>query len=357
MTTVYTRHAEYTDKSQMPDVDYSKTWTARIYQQKLTTYRTLKVQTLQIIKQETDSNTIKEYKATDRLLHLAKPKVPKTQWWTSVGPNLMWGTQEMMWPIKDTTKNAEASERLRLLAEPKKDFLTGDKINRSLFYYSCGRSSVLWDVGDNAKNATTSERTFILSKHKEPHPDFNEGRPQFKYSCGRSSPIWAVSRAAQSCGEMPRTETLAKHKEVHPEYIPEKPVIREVTQSALLVSASDRVQQLATPKKRPEGPFREPGWPVTYAAKTASAGTRCLELARAKTIVEGYQLPREVEWPVSRAAKRAVATGRLDELAKPIIRASMDHVQFNPDAFLVKPLALTGAFPPRVEKLARPIER
>lgn len=91
--------------------------------------------------------------------------------------------------------------------------------------------------------------------------------------------------------------------------------------------------------------------------KNASASNRCTELARPKGLADGYQLPREVEWPVPRAAKRAVTTSRIEELAKPIIRASMDHVQFNPDAFLVKPFALKGSFPSRVDRLAKPIDR
>ena len=96
---------------------------------------------------------------------------------------------------------------------------------------------------------------------------------------------------------------------------------------------------------------------VANNAKNASASTRCLELARPKGVVDGYQLPREVEWPVPRAAKRAVTTARIEELAKPVVRASMDHVQFNPDAFIVKPFALNGSFPSRITSLAKPIDR
>lgn len=62
-------------------------------------------------------------------------------------------------------------------------------------------------------------------------------------------------------------------------------------------------------------------------------------------------------WPVSRAARRANATPRVEELARPVVRASMDHVQFNPDAFLVKESALKGVVPKRIETLAQPIDR
>ena len=82
-----------------------------------------------------------------------------------------------------------------------------------------------------------------------------------------------------------------------------------------------------------------------------------MELARPKGTVDGYQLPRDEKWGVTRAAKKASASGRLDELSKPLVRASMDHVQFNPDAFLVKETALKGAIPKRVHDLATPINR
>jgi hypothetical protein len=96
---------------------------------------------------------------------------------------------------------------------------------------------------------------------------------------------------------------------------------------------------------------------VSLSAKNASATERCSELSRAKTTTDAYQKPRDEMWPISRAARRATATPRVDELSKPLVRASMDHVQFNPDAFLVKESALKGVVPKRIENLARPLDR
>lgn len=96
---------------------------------------------------------------------------------------------------------------------------------------------------------------------------------------------------------------------------------------------------------------------IGLGAKNGAASSRCLELARPKGVTEGYLPAREVEWQVPRAAKRASATIRMDELSKPIIRASMDHVQFDPDAFNVKVSALKGTVPRRIEELAIPIQR
>ena len=48
---------------------------------------------------------------------------------------------------------------------------------------------------------------------------------------------------------------------------------------------------------------------------------------------------------------------RMSELARPIVRDTMDHVQFNPDAFNVSPAALKAKTSARIEELAQPIQR
>ncbi|XP_045189447.2 testicular haploid expressed gene protein-like isoform X3 [Mercenaria mercenaria] len=293
----------------------------------------------------------------ERLLQLSQPKEPKTEWYTSVGPHLRWGTQEMMWPIKKETLERGSTERLDLLALPKVNFMKGDKVNRPQFFYSCGRASVLWRVKNEAKDAVATERLQVLAEPKRPHKEYKDDRPQFKYSCGRVSPIVGVDRNAVSCGERPHITQLARHKTPHKDFKPERPIKTPISHAAMKAEASERILSLSTPKPRDEGPFREPKWGVSNSAKNATATSRCLELARPKPVVDDYKLPRDEQWPISRAAKRASSSGRIEELSKPIVRATMDHVQFNPDAFLVKPLALKGAFPPRIEQLSRPIER
>ncbi|XP_052773156.1 testicular haploid expressed gene protein-like isoform X2 [Mya arenaria] len=309
----------------------------------------------------------------ERLLQLSQPKEPKVEWYTSVGPHVRWGTQEMIWPVKPEALRADSTERLETLALPKVNFLKGDNINRSQFFYSCGRSSVLWKVRDSAKRSTSTERLNILAEPKRAHNEFKEDRnfrkythaekltfpniPQFKYSCGRQSPIWATKSMPSGGGDREYTSELAKHKRPHRDFKPEKPIQTTIPHAALKAEATERLLTLSTPKPRPDGPFREPDWEVPGSAKNATASSRCLELARPKPAVDGYLLPRDEQWGVTKAAKRASSTGRIDELSRPIVRATMDHVQFNPDAFLVKPLALKGAFPPRVEQLSRPIER
>ena len=48
---------------------------------------------------------------------------------------------------------------------------------------------------------------------------------------------------------------------------------------------------------------------------------------------------------------------RLCDLSKPIVRDTMDHVQFNPDAFNVSEAAKKARASSRIEELAQPIRR
>jgi len=73
---------------------------------------------------------------------------------------------------------------------------------------------------------------------------------------------------------------------------------------------SYHIDSLAQPKKRPDGPFRDPQWKVAQSALEASASDRLLELARSKRLADGYQPSREVVWRVGTGAKNAVASNR-----------------------------------------------
>ncbi|OWF51412.1 testicular haploid expressed gene protein-like isoform X2 [Mizuhopecten yessoensis] len=315
-----------------------------------------------------------DFDLRERLQELSRPKEPKVEWWTNVGPNVMWGTQEMLWPIRPEAKEATPTERVINLSTPKKNFQTGMHAGRPIFYYSCGRPSMIWENKSNVKEA--NERVSVLSTPKQPSREFtnqeikepyteqdlkrmypNVKRPQFLFSCGRSSPIWTVQKGALSAGDRPRTQNLAYPRPPHREFQPSRQVETIIAGSALSAAASERIQSLSTPKDRPHGPFRPPQWPVTPGARNAISSSRCVDLARPKATVEGYQLPRDEMWPVTRAAKRGSASGRLQELCRPVVRASMDHVQFNPDAFLVKETALKGVIPKRCDELAQPIQR
>ena len=88
-------------------------------------------------------------------------------------------------------------------------------------------------------------------------------RRQFLYSCGRNTPIWLVSKGAMQADDRPRTRQLSEPKQPPKEYEGARQIESIVPTNALKAQASERVQSLANPKKRPEGPFREPQWPVS----------------------------------------------------------------------------------------------
>lgn len=81
------------------------------------------------------------------------------------------------------------------------------------------------------------------------------------------------------------------------------------------------------------------------------------ELSQAKKLTDGYEPNRDVEWRVSRSALRAIPTERIRTLATPIVRDTMDHVQFDPLAFQVKESALKGRVSNRIHDLAQPVIR
>ncbi|XP_064631746.1 sperm microtubule associated protein 2-like [Lineus longissimus] len=293
----------------------------------------------------------------ERLITLARPKELKTIWITSQGPRVMWGTQDMLWPVTGAARSAEASGRVVELASPKKVFQTGVRVSRPEYVYSCGRSSVLYDVSPLAMRGSASERVAALASPKQPPKEYRDDRPQHVFSCGRSSPIWGVKEYS-GYEPTPRLEQLSTSKPPHSDFVPNRMVQTQIPIHALNGKSTSRLEALATPKNRPEGPFREPQWPVALSAKKASANQRCVELAKAKGVADGYVPNREEAlWHVSRGAKRATASGRVNELAVPIIRATMDHVQFDPDAFLVSQTALKGICSKRVEELAQPNQR
>lgn len=159
------------------------------------------------------------------------------------------------------------------------------------------------------------------------------------------------------CGERPRTASLAAPKCLHPQYELSRPIISIVSEGVKTYQATPHIEALATPKKRLGGPFRDPIWVVSKETMQASPSPRVLELAKHKRVMEGHQSSRSPIWRISSAAKKAVASKRMTELSTPIIRETMDLVQFNPDAFFVSETAKKAKASARVQELAQPLVR
>lgn len=293
-----------------------------------------------------------------RLVKLAKPKESKAVWMTSFWP-IVWGNQDMMWPISRGALTANASGRLMALATPKKDFQLDhpSKCSRGQYVYSCGRSSVIWDMQPSALKANISTRVSQLAEPKKSPPQHEEQREAYIFSCGRSSPIWQVSQTAKTAEERELTLRLAHAKRCHPDYRPGREVPWSVSEPAKRAVTSARTEQLARPKTRQDGLIREPTWRVSSASMRTVASARVQELSKAKQTVEGYLPCRETEWHITRNTLRAIASDRIQNLSKPIIRETMDHLQFNPDAFTVRETAKKATASSRVVELAQPIAR
>ncbi|XP_064382009.1 sperm microtubule associated protein 2-like [Halichondria panicea] len=290
---------------------------------------------------------------------LAIPKQSKAAWFTSFGQNVAWGNQEPMSPINPATLIAVPTERISSLARPKKHQLKPD-IYIPEFYYSCGRTSQIWQLNSSAMTASPSDRISYLARHKTAPAGHIEHRPQFVYGCGRTSSIWQSQPRARSWSNpvvRPRTAELARPKQTHSDYRPNRQVETIVSATAMSATPSEYIESLARPKSRPGGPFRDPQWTVPTAALQATPSDRVMDLAKPKRLADGYQLSREVVWRISTGAKNAMASNRLDDLSKPIIRDTMDHVQFNPDAFNVSEAAKKAKASARIEELSQPITR
>ncbi len=196
------------------------------------------------------------------------------------------------------------------------------------FYYSCGRNSQIWQLNSSAMTAFPSDRISYLARHKTAPASHIEQRPQFMYSCGRTSSIWHEQPRARSWSSpvvRPRTAALARPKQTHSGYRPNRQVSSDegislfyyfyqvetiVSATAMSATPSEYIENLARPKSRPSGPFRDPQWTVSTAAQQATPSDRVMDLAKPKRLSEGYQSSREVEWKISTGAKNAMASNR-----------------------------------------------
>eukprot|EP00918_Siedleckia_nematoides_P067453 GHVU01146862.1.p1 GENE.GHVU01146862.1~~GHVU01146862.1.p1 ORF type:complete len:338 (+),score=18.65 GHVU01146862.1:334-1347(+) len=291
-----------------------------------------------------------------RMAELATPKESRAIWVTSPSEKVQWGTQETLWPVSKKALSADASFRLLRLSTPKRNFQAYDQLNRPQFMFSCGRPSKIWA---SCPAMETSERITTLAQPKRVPEYYEDNRDNFLFSCGRSSPIWSVHDAAKSARQRSATNRLgqlAKSKNAPPDFIPNKGVQTIITQSALCAQLTPHLAKLSEPRPRPEGPYRDPQWNVSQEAKLCACTSRCGELARPKELPDEYR-PLRWKLTVPVAALKAQATKHIQDLACPVTRATMDHLQFDPNAFRVREAALKGRCSARTEELAAPIVR
>ncbi|XP_062984508.1 sperm microtubule associated protein 2-like [Elgaria multicarinata webbii] len=290
---------------------------------------------------------------SERLRELAKPKEAKDVW--NFSRKLVWGNQDMIWPLSSCTLMSRPSTRTLALAKPKTK-CDENLQNRSLFLYSCGRESEIWHRPPRLYSIMPSKRILQLAEPRECSTTYLKQRP-------RTCPQWPVSLSALSCKASQHILSLAQPRSLHPCFTLPRESETHISRAALRATLTPRTQRLSQPifKKHTlcydnrfkEAPIRE----VSLAAQQAMASPRVAELAKAEMLPGNCSPDRPAEWPVSAAAKHAVATPRLEELAQPPARAPTNFVQFNPEAFTVKESAKKTTCSERIKQLAQPTQR
>ena len=206
-------------------------------------------------------------------------------------------------------------------------------------------------------NASTkfllTDRQGQLCEPKPYHSSFAQDRP---------SPIWAVSAGAKSASASAGVLNLSKPKNLHPDWTARGPVQSVVTSGALKAVATERLSQLAVPKKCASLPVKEgTGWDysewsseISPAALKGVASSRVETLAEAKNTHAAYLPPCPVQSVVHPKTMSAKASSHICQLARPKDRKELEE---NPNVWKVSSGAKAAQASQRVCDLSQPIPR
>ncbi|XP_069868429.1 sperm microtubule associated protein 2-like isoform X2 [Dipodomys merriami] len=240
-------------------------------------------------------------------------------------------------------------KRIQALSRPKRQWGIPD---RAQYWYSCGRESVIWKVPHAALFTKPSKRIQKLAqpnKFKKQYPLYRPNSDYFPRECVRFTDPSA------------RILQLSMAKAIDPNYIPPKGLENRIPASALSAIATPRIIDLAHPRIKLEGLCYErersekPIRPIASAAMLAVPSPRITDLAKSKPVHPDYLPARDAKWPVSYAAIHSKVSPRILELANPNTRTPVNVTYYDPDAFKVKPAALTAHCSARVQQLAEPV--
>ena len=313
-----------------------------------------------------------------RIEQLAKPKVSKLEYLTGFNERqLVWGDKDSMWVLSPAALKARCGDRTKRLAKPKLDFK--DHTNEvHLYTFSCGRASPLQKLFNQNQNKTykNSDRINQLARPKT-LPSI--AGKLWTFSCGRESPIWSAIPKDKdghkvSCNRPSSSDMrMALPKMPHKDFAPNMELRQDGRLSEKFLMklkakgdgvCTERLMQLSEPKRsrrkemdyidsrHPEKEIR----PVHPTTRAYEATDNIQNLAKPKMCTSRY-VPDRFKWPVSRAALKFKANENTNRLATPVIRPSMEHTQYDADAFRVKTSALKAVCGPRLEELATPVHR
>lgn len=318
----------------------------------------------------------------NRIQILAQPKESKQEYLTNFSRSrCVWGDRDVMWKISPAALKAQASGKMIQLSQPKKDF-KDHKNEVHLYTYSCGRASPIREIRKISKSNSTSWNNERIKKLAEPKhlPGSTQPGKLWTYSCGRESPIWdkpSYSKTANRPSENDKRLALPKlpHKAFQPNRELRKdgrlPVqfIKKLKQKGDSL-CTERLEMLSQPKTSKEQDARWAGRKYLELGRPEKSirpvYKSCLEY-QASDIIENLAKPNtsrfknyecdRFEWPVSRKALKYKITPKIDEMATPVVRPSMEHTQYDMNAFFVKPAALKAKCTPRLQELALPTNR
>ncbi|XP_010294366.1 PREDICTED: testicular haploid expressed gene protein-like, partial [Phaethon lepturus] len=197
---------------------------------------------------------------SDRLLKLSEPKKYLAAY-LQQRPR-----QSPEWPVSPAALSYKASPRILELARPKvlhPEFLLAR------------------EVPTQVKNVTALARASSRLQHLA-EPRVKEVTCCYEHSFPESV-IRPVSKSAQKAIASPRTLELARAKRLHPEYVPMRDAEWPVTEAAKHAVATARLVELAQPCKRPPmslAQFNPDAFTVKETAKKATCSARIQDLAR-----------------------------------------------------------------------------
>ncbi|KAL3891499.1 hypothetical protein ACJMK2_003760 [Sinanodonta woodiana] len=199
-----------------------------------------------------------EITASARVQELSRHRPPHSAW---KGDRIT-----PIWPVSDSAKNATPTERIIALCEQKKIYAFLDR-------------SPYTEVSLGARSATASSRLEMLAKPKIKEDRFGIKETQW----GQYIPVPDTAMKARATE---RIESLAQYKPYHKEFKNERPVQWPISESALKVLPTMRLQQLSRPRSRTMIKDDYDPYKVTFAARKARPTPRLEELC--------VPLPRKV---------------------------------------------------------------
>ncbi|XP_030630527.1 sperm microtubule associated protein 2 [Chanos chanos] len=250
-----------------------------------------------------------------------------------------------MRPLDCCSSMAARIARIDRLAQPKPDLLKFPD-----------RRSVYWlDELPNFSNCSfyilirfpsvLTPRLSKLTESKRLDPTFQNNR---------QSPVWVVSTAALSARPSDRVRYLALPRLPAAGWQPERPLLAALSVAVRTAEASQRICQLAHPKRMKKIPNQKDSKASITAAPPCSTSSRIHLLATPKSNHSQYMLDRPVTCPVSRSTRKAVASERVQVLAQPKPRKALFQGY---DPYRVNAAARSANASPRVLELCMPLPR